>query len=390
MQQDRGGMQKDSYAHLTPSPPLPRKRGREQTEFVARSVASSPASASPPSRKGGATRASLPPERIPFHRGNGVRGGLARRERLGREIVDRDRGGDGVGGGAKLLRLGVGDQSLLPRLLDVARVRLVQALAQRLRRDREREGALEAREPLVADAVEDVDGEPLARRRRVEQDLGAGAREPVGRAALVEPERQHHKAKEPRHRPVGEIGEDRIEARLDGGEALFHAPRYERQVGALAALLVPALEHGGEEIKLGENVAEARGEHLLALERAAQRQERHVDGEREGRRVASELLIEAARSSRRRRRREDAGPRPPPRAKAVGQAVPEMTPERAVELFEAAGAVGILERGHFLEQVGMAADRALPELDEAARDDVGAFDRDADGHRAVEAAEIVE
>src|SRR5262245_65518065 len=36
MQQDRGGMQKDSYAHLTPSPPLPRKRGREQTEFVAR------------------------------------------------------------------------------------------------------------------------------------------------------------------------------------------------------------------------------------------------------------------------------------------------------------------------------------------------------------------
>src|SRR5262249_59921889 len=92
---------------LTPSPPLPRKRGREQTESADRSVHStrtaSSASASPPSRKGGATRASLPPERIPFHRGNGVSGGLARRERLGREIVDRDRGGDRVGGGAQLV-----------------------------------------------------------------------------------------------------------------------------------------------------------------------------------------------------------------------------------------------------------------------------------------------
>jgi hypothetical protein len=67
-----------------------------------------------------------------------------------------------------------------------------------------------------------------------------------------------------------------------------------------------------------------------------------------------------------------------------------MARERAVELREPASAVGILERRHFLEQIGMAADRALPELDEAARDDVGAFDGDADGHRAIEAAEIVE
>src|SRR5262249_34861731 len=114
-----------------------------------------PASASPPSRKGGATRASLPLERIPFHRNN-VLGGLARRERLGREIVDGDRGCHRGGGGTQLVRLGVADQPLSPRLLDVARVRLVQAVAQRLRRDRKREGALEAREPLVADAVEDV------------------------------------------------------------------------------------------------------------------------------------------------------------------------------------------------------------------------------------------
>src|ERR1700741_3074119 len=76
-------------------------------------------------------------------------------------------------------------------------------------------------------------------------------------------------------------------------------------------------------------------------------------------------------------------------ARRRGEAVPHMPPERAVELVEPARAVGIFQRRHFLEQVGMAADRALAELDQAARDDIGAFDRDADGHRAVEAAEIV-
>src|SRR5258708_13603820 len=148
---------------LTPSPPLPRKRGRVQTESVARAVASSAsafASASPPSRKGGATRASLPLERVPFQR-DGV-GGLARRDRLGREVVDRDGSGHGGGGGAQLPRLGLGDQSLEPRLLDVARVRLVQAIAQRLHRHPEREGALDAPEALLAQAVTNFSGQPLA------------------------------------------------------------------------------------------------------------------------------------------------------------------------------------------------------------------------------------
>src|SRR5262249_59638195 len=149
-----------------------------------------------------------------------------------------------------------------------------------------------------------------------------------------------------------------------------------------AAFLVPALEHGGEEIRLRENVAEARGEHLLALERAAQGQQRQVDGEREGRRVAPELLVEAARSPRRRRRREHAaGPRAPPRAKAVGDAVAEMAPERAVELREAAGAVGVLERRHFPQQVRMAAHRALRELEAAGRPSGGACYGRADARR---------
>src|SRR5262249_27142705 len=139
-----------------------------------------------------------------------------------------------------------------------------------------------------------------------------------------------------------------------------------------------------------EDVAEARGEHLLALERAAQAQERHVDREREGRGVAPELLIETPRFPRRRRRRKRAaGPGAEGGAPRGGEAAADMRPERAVELLAPARAVALFERRHFLEQVGMAADRALAELDQAARDDIGAFDRDADGHRAVEAAEIV-
>src|SRR5205823_7631027 len=122
-----------------------------------------------------------------------------------------------------------------------------------------------------------------------------------------------------------------------GGKAFLHAPGDERQVGALAPLLVPALEHGGEKIKLGEDVAEAGGKHLLALERAAQGEQRHVDGEREGRGVAGKPPVVAARLSRRRRpRKKSAGPSVRPRAQRVGKAMAHMRPERAVELLEPA------------------------------------------------------
>jgi hypothetical protein len=124
---------------------------------------------------------------------NGGRG-LARGEVLRREVVDRDGGGDRVRGGAKFFRLGVVDQVLRARLADVADVRLVQAIAQRLRRDDEREGTLEARHPIIPRAAEDVGGDPLARGRRLEQNLGAGLGEPIGGTAAHEPERQQQEA----------------------------------------------------------------------------------------------------------------------------------------------------------------------------------------------------
>ena len=67
-----------------------------------------------------------------------------------------------------------------------------------------------------------------------------------------------------------------------------------------------------------------------------------------------------------------------------------MGPECLVEGIEAALAVGVFERLHFLEQIRVAADRALAELDQRAGDDIGAFHRDGDRHAAIKAAEIIQ
>ena len=133
------------------------------------------------------------------------------RQLFGREIIDRNGGGDRLRRGMQLRGLGIIDQRLPFRLVDVAHVRAAHALAQRLGRGDEREGALEPRHPVVADAVEDIDGEALARGRGVEQDVGAGLRQPVGRTATARAERQRQKAQKPRRRPVGKVREDLVE-----------------------------------------------------------------------------------------------------------------------------------------------------------------------------------
>ena len=66
-----------------------------------------------------------------------------------------------------------------------------------------------------------------------------------------------------------------------------------------------------------------------------------------------------------------------------------MAPERLVERVEPLGAVALAQRVHFIEQIGMRADRALPEHDQIAGEDVGAFHGDADRNGAVEIAEII-
>ena len=82
---------------------------------------------------------------------------MARGEFLGCEIIDRDSGGDGRGRGMQLRRLGVVDQRLPLRLVDVVHARPAHALAHRLGHGHAHERTLEPRHPVVAGAGEDVD-----------------------------------------------------------------------------------------------------------------------------------------------------------------------------------------------------------------------------------------
>ena len=49
----------------------------------------------------------------------------------------------------------------------------------------------------------------------------------------------------------------------------------------------------------------------------------------------------------------------------------------------------VAERVHLLQQIGMRADRALPEHDQIAGQDIGALDGDADRHRTIEIADVI-
>ena len=69
--------------------------------------------------------------------------------------------------------------------------------------------------------------------------------------------------------------------------------------------------------------------------------------------------------------------------------MPQMTPEHVVEDLHAALFVRIAQRQHLGHQVRMRADGALAEDDQVARQDVGAFDRDGDGHGAVQRTQVV-
>ena len=107
--------------------------------------------------------------------------------------------------------------------------------------------------------------------------------------------------------------------------------------------------------------------------------------------MAAELSVERCRRSGIRRRGEQAaGPGAAEGAARIGNAVADMAPKRLIEGIEAARAIGVFQRHHFLEQIRMAADHALAELDQRAGDDIGAFHRDGDRHAAIKAAEIIQ
>ncbi|CFU09251.1 Uncharacterised protein [Bordetella pertussis] len=172
--------------------------------------------------------------------------------------------------------------------------------------------------------------------------------------------------------------------------AILHAPAHQGKVAVAAPLVLPALEHRRQQIQFGQDVAQARRNHFAALERSAQRAQRHIGQQRERRRVAAELAVMDRRGSAdRRARQQPAGPGPAPGPQGVGAGVAQMLPEQAMEGLQAALGVLVAQSQHLAHQVRVGADRSLAEYDQAARQDIGALDRDGDGHRAIQIAEIV-
>ena len=110
----------------------------------------------------------------------------------------------------------------------------------------EREGALEARQPVVADAVEDIDGEAIARGRRLEQDL---ARRPASDDRTdrggARPNGSSRKRSSHAAGRFGKLAKISSSARLDGGEAVLPCTMSTSgRSRLLAALVLQALEHG--------------------------------------------------------------------------------------------------------------------------------------------------
>ena len=166
---------------------------------------------------------------------------------------------------------------------------------------------------------------------------------------------------------------------LDDGQIVHGTP-----------LVFVVLEHHRGEVHRREHVAEARGEVFLLLQIAAEREHGDVDGERERRREAHDVLVVALGVADFRHVREArVGERHDEGAHRVADGEADVAEQRRIEFIDTLLAVRVARGVHFLEHERMAAYRALAEDDERAREDVGAFHRDGDWHHLVVAAEIV-
>src|SRR5210317_2088595 len=139
------------------------------------------------------------------------------------------------------------------------------------------------------------------------------------------------------------------------------------------------LEYTGSEIDRTEHVTEPRRQQFAFLQVATERQHREIGGQRKRRTVTIDVLIVAARwciegyaAEFRMRQREEE------RACDVADRVTDVTEQGVVELDQATIDVFVAGGCELTKHEGMAANRPLPVDDQAARQDVRAFDRDRD------------
>ena len=239
---------------------------------------------------------------------------------------------------------------------------------------------------------EHAGGEAVARGRGFDQQARHLVAELV-RGHLVRPaEREDVPVQQGGDEAVRVVGNHALEGVLHPEHGVPDRPVHQRRVFSLAAFGLVALERGRSEIHQRKDVAQARGELLLALEVAAHDEHRNVGEEGEGRREARQLLVVAPRLRRHvrwHRGEIGSGEAHAPGAEAARPDEPQVGGESGIEIAQAFYRIRIPRRRHFLQHVRVAADRALAEDDQAARQDVGALDRDRHRHLLVGAAHEV-
>ncbi len=239
-------------------------------------------------------------------------------------------------------------------------------------------------------AVVDALGQAHAGIRGRHHRAGDAMAEAIARRLLAQAQREHQHAQQPRHRPDREVAQHAVQRHLDPVDLVVHGPGQQRLVGRRAALVLVALEHRRAHVERRQHVAQARREAFLLLELAAQREHGGVGHQRQRGAVAGQLAVELRGVGAGRRRTEARVHQPEQEgARGVRQREADVAPDERVEGLQAFPCIGQCRGLHFLEHVGMAADRALAEHDHAAGQDVGALDRDRDRRAFPGPAQVV-
>ena len=167
-------------------------------------------------------------------------------------------------------------------------------------------------------------------------------------------------------------------------------PFDERQILFGTSLILIVLQHHRGQVHAREHVAEPRRQTFLLLQITAQRQHRNVDGERERSAEAVDVLVEALRRAGVRHARETRErERHHQRARSIAHRETDVPEQGCVELPETASLVLVARGVHLAQHERMAANGALTEDDQAARQYVGAFDGDRHRHQLIAAAEVI-
>jgi len=198
--------------------------------------------------------------------------------------------------------------------------------------------------------------------------------------------RRHHAPQKPCEARYLQVVEQALKRLLHLRKRILHAPVQERLLLLRTAFFLEARKDGGAEVHPREDVGEATGDLFLPLQRAAEAAHRQVGKEGEaGRRPRHLAVVRDRRPAHGTARQTAAGEAEAKGAEAVAHDVPDVAPERIVEFLR----VALHQRLNFLQRVGVASDRPLPEDHHRACEDVRPLHRDADGKRLVGKAEQV-